>query len=148
MRGGASKLRGSLLARLSPSPSKMERGKRCWGDLSRAFEPCLNVHYRTKHAQGGMFMPVACHLRILLARLNVERARQGQPAVSLRRLAQESGVSQSVLVALHTQRNQRIDYATIDRLLSYFSRFLPVRMDDLLTWEPAQERNVPAAMLM
>ena len=93
-------------------------------------------------------MPVSCHLRILLARLNLERAQQGQPAVSLRRLAQESGVSQSVLVSLHTQRNQRIDYATIDRLLSYFSRFLPVGMDDLLTSEPAQERKVPAAMLM
>jgi len=93
-------------------------------------------------------VPVSCHLRILLARLNLEQAKNRQPAVSLRRLAQESGVSQSVLVALHTERSQRIDYATIDRLLSYFSRFLPVRMDDLLTWEPAQERKVPAAMLM
>jgi DNA-binding Xre family transcriptional regulator len=93
-------------------------------------------------------MPVSCHLRILLARLNLERAKQGQPAVSLRRLAQESGVSQSVLIALHTDRSQRIDYATIDRLLCYFSGLLPVRMDDLLTWEPAQECNVPAAMLM
>ena len=93
-------------------------------------------------------MPVSCHLRILLARLNLERAKNGQPAVSLRRVAQDSGVSQSVLVALHTERSQRIDYATIDRLLSYFSRFLPVCMDDLLTWEPAQERKVPAAMLM
>lgn len=85
---------------------------------------------------------------IFLAQLNLERAKQGQPAVSLRRLAQESGVSQSVLFTLHTERNQRIDYATIDRLLSYFNCFLPVRMDDLLTWEPAQERKVPAAMLM
>jgi DNA-binding Xre family transcriptional regulator len=93
-------------------------------------------------------VPVSCHLRILLARLNLERAKNGQPAVSLRRLAQESGVSQSVLVALHTERSQRIDYATIDRLLSYFSRFLPVRVDDLLTWEPAQESKVPAALLM
>jgi DNA-binding Xre family transcriptional regulator len=95
-----------------------------------------------------MRMPVSCHLRILLAGLNLERAQQGQPAVSLRRLAQESGVSQSVLVALHTERNQRIDYATIDRLLSYFSRFLPVHIDDLLTWEPTQKPNIPAAMLM
>jgi DNA-binding Xre family transcriptional regulator len=95
-----------------------------------------------------MFMPVSCHLRILLARLNVERAQQGQPAVSLRRLAQESGVSQSVLVALHTERNQRIDYATIDRLLCYFGRFLPVCIDDLLIWEPAHKPNVPAAMMM
>ena len=84
-------------------------------------------------------MPVSCHLRVLLARLNEERARQKQPAISLRRLALESGVSQSVLVALHTGRSQRIDYATIDRLLVYFSRFLPVSIDDLLSWEQEQE---------
>ncbi len=96
-------------------------------------------------------MPVSCRLRILLAQLNVERAKKGQRAISLRRLAQESGVSQSVLVALHTGHNQRIDYATIDRLLSYFSRFLPVSMEDLLMWEPrqeSQERKEPATMLM
>jgi DNA-binding Xre family transcriptional regulator len=84
-------------------------------------------------------MPVSCHLRVLLARLNEERARQRQPTISLRRLALESGVSQSVLVALHTGRSQRIDYATIDRLLAYFSRFLPVSIDDLLSWEQEQE---------
>src|SRR5258708_2171593 len=44
-----------------------------------------------------MLVPVSCHLRILLARLNLERAKQGQPAVSLRRLARESRVSQSAL---------------------------------------------------
>lgn len=92
-------------------------------------------------------MPVTCHLRVLLARLNVERAKSGQPAISLRRLAQESGVSQSVLVALHTGRSQRIDYATIDRLLAYFSRFLPVTIDDLLTWGPEQESEPSAAFV-
>ncbi len=93
-------------------------------------------------------MPVSCRLRILLAQLNVERAKNGQSALSLRRLALECGVSQSVLVSLHTGRSQRIDYATIDRLLSYFSRFLAVSVDDLLTWEPAHEVNTPAALLM
>jgi DNA-binding Xre family transcriptional regulator len=88
-----------------------------------------------------MLMPVTCRLRILLARLNVERAKTGQRAISLRRLAQESGISQSVLVALHTGHNQRIDYATIDRLLSYFSRFLPVSIEDLLVWEPRQQES-------
>jgi hypothetical protein len=91
-------------------------------------------------------MPVTCHLRILLARLNVELAKKGQPAVSLRALAEESGVSLSVLVALHTGRNQRVDYATLDRLLLYFSRFLPVSMNDLLVWEPAPEVETPVAM--
>ena len=89
-------------------------------------------------------MPVSCHFRILFARLNLERAKNGQSAISLRHLAQESGVSQSVVIALHTGRNQRIDYATIDRLLSYFSRFLPVSIDDLLTWAPTQESEVSA----
>ncbi|GLV60232.1 hypothetical protein KDH_70520 [Dictyobacter sp. S3.2.2.5] len=97
-------------------------------------------------------MTVSCRLRILLAQLNLERAQQGQSALSLRRLAQESGVSQSVLVSLHTGRSQRIDYATIDRLLSYFNLFMPVTIDDLLTWEPEVETNrvhtLPAALLM
>lgn len=91
-------------------------------------------------------MPVSCHLRVLLARLNVELAQSGQPAISLRRLALESGVSQSVVVALHTGRSQRIDYATIDRLLAYFSRFMPVTIDDLLTWEQEQECEPSTAL--
>lgn len=92
-------------------------------------------------------MPVTCHLRILLARLNVECARQGKPTISLRRLAEESGVSLSVLVALHTGRSQRIDYSTIDRLLAYFNRFLSVSMNDLFVWEPDQENQVPMAIV-
>jgi len=93
-------------------------------------------------------MPVSCRLRILLAQLNLERAKSGQSAISLRRIAQESGIAQSVLVSLHTGRSQRIDFATIDRLLSYFNQFYPVRLEDLFTWERAQERTAPSAMLM
>lgn len=92
-------------------------------------------------------MPVSCRLRLLIARLNVERAEKGQPALSLRRLAQESGVSQSVLVALHTERSQRIDFATIDKLLSYFNRFLPVSINDLLTWELETPGEVPTVLV-
>ncbi|HET8845273.1 MAG TPA: helix-turn-helix transcriptional regulator [Ktedonobacteraceae bacterium] len=93
-------------------------------------------------------MPVTCRLRIVLAQLNVERAKSGQQALSLRRVAQESGISQSVLVSLHTGRSQRVDYTTIDRLLSYFNRFLPMRLEDLFTWEAAPEKSLPAGMLM
>ncbi|HVU67100.1 MAG TPA: helix-turn-helix transcriptional regulator [Ktedonobacteraceae bacterium] len=84
-------------------------------------------------------MSVSCRLRVVLAQLNVERLKSGQPALSLRRLSQESGVSLSVLAALHTGRSQRVDYATIDRLLTYFNRFLPVSIDDLFRWEADQE---------
>ena len=86
-------------------------------------------------------MPVSCQLRVLLARLNVERARRRQPAVSVRRLAEESGVSLSVVAALHTGRSRRIDFATLDRLLAYFNRFLAVSMDDLITWEAEEQRE-------
>jgi len=88
-------------------------------------------------------MPVASHLRILLARLNVERAKQGLPAISLRRLAEESGASLSVLVALNTGQSRRIDYATVDRLLTYFSHTFSVSVNDLLVWEPAAEHAAP-----
>ena len=80
-------------------------------------------------------MTISCQLRLLLARANVERAKQRKPALSLRRLAEESGVSLSVLAALHTGKSQRIDYTTIDHLLTYFNGYFQVTTDDLLTWE-------------
>jgi DNA-binding Xre family transcriptional regulator len=90
-------------------------------------------------------MPVSCQLRILLARLNLERARAGQPAISLRRLARESGVSLSTVMALNAGQSQRVDFATIDRLLAYFSRSLDVAIDDLFTWHAPAESSVAAA---
>jgi DNA-binding Xre family transcriptional regulator len=71
--------------------------------------------------------------------VNVERVRQGKPILSLRRLAEESGVSLSVLAALNTDKSQRIDYATIDELLTYFSSYFAVTTNDLLNWEQPRE---------
>lgn len=82
-------------------------------------------------------MPVSCQLRLLLAG-------QERSAVSPRRPARESGVSLSGIIALQTGRSQRVDYATLDRLLTYFSRSLHVSMDDLLVWEPAPAGEAPA----
>ncbi len=90
-------------------------------------------------------MTISCKLRLLLARVNVERARRGLPALSLRRLADESGVSLSVLAALHTGKSQRIDYTTIDHLLTYFNSYFRVTTDDLLTWEFPEETHVAVA---
>jgi transcriptional regulator with XRE-family HTH domain len=87
-------------------------------------------------------LTISCHLRLLLARANVERVKQGQPALSLRRLAEESGVSLSVLATLHTGKSQRIDYTTIDHLLTYFNRYFRVTTDDLLSWQDSQEDAV------
>ncbi len=87
-------------------------------------------------------MTIHCRFRLLLARANVERIKQGRPGLTLRQLAQESGVSLSVLAALNTGRSQRIDYATIDHLLAYFSRYFPVTIADLLVWEPEAEADM------
>ena len=81
-------------------------------------------------------MTVSCQFRVLLAQVNVLRARQRRPPLSLRALAVESGVSLSVLASLHAGRSHRIDYSTVDRLLTYFNRYLPVTAADLLAWDP------------
>jgi len=88
-------------------------------------------------------MTLTCHLRVLLAKVNVERSKQGKPALSLRRLADECGVSLSVLASLNTGRSQRIDYRTIDQLLTYFNSYLHVTTNDLLVWEQTPERDAP-----
>jgi DNA-binding Xre family transcriptional regulator len=87
-------------------------------------------------------MTISCHLRILLARVNVERMKHGKRPLSLRGLADESGVSLSALAALNTGRSQRIDYTTADRLLNYFSCYFSVSMNDLLVWERNQGAEV------
>src|SRR5260370_30793627 len=81
-----------------------------------------------------MGLTISCKVRVLLARVNVVRTGQGQPPLSLRRLAEESGVSLSVLAALNTGRSQRIDYSTVDHLLRYFNSYFTVTTNDLLTW--------------
>lgn len=87
-------------------------------------------------------MTISCNLRLLLARVNAERAAQGRPALSLRRLADETGVSLSVLAALHTGKSQRIDYTTIDYLLRYFNTYFAVTTDDLLSWQRPAEMQI------
>ena len=86
-------------------------------------------------------MTISCRLRLLLARVNVERAQQGNPPLSLRRLAGESGVSLSALTALNTGRSQRIDYTTMDNLLRYFNAYFTVTTSDLLLWEKDLEED-------
>jgi len=54
-------------------------------------------------------------------------------------MAEESGVSLSVLAALNTNKSQRIDYATIDQLLTYFNSYFKVTTNDLLAWERSRE---------
>ena len=81
-------------------------------------------------------MPVTSNLRLLLAQANVERAKQGEAALSLRQLAIESNVSISVVTNLAAGRLHRIDYGTIDKLLTYLNRYIEAGTGDLLVWTP------------
>ena len=93
----------------------------------------------------GYVVTIYCQLRLLVAKANVERTKRGQPALSLRRLAEESGVSLSVLASLHTEKRQRIDYTTIDHLLTYFNQYFRVTAADLLVWEQEENVNITAS---
>jgi DNA-binding Xre family transcriptional regulator len=99
---------------------------------------CTRIGFNFKEV---LIVTISCKLRLLLARVNVERVKQGRPPMSLRRLAGESGVSLSVLTSLNTGRSQRIDYTTIDNLLHYFSSYFAVSTSDLLVWEQDQEEE-------
>jgi hypothetical protein len=50
---------------------------------------------------------------------------------------------------LHTEKSQRIDYTTIDHLLTYFNQYFHVTAADLLVWEQSSytrngtRENVP-----
>ena len=80
-------------------------------------------------------MPIRCNLKLLIARENVRRVERGEPAVSMRRLAADTGLALSSLALLAANKPQRIDYKTIDALCSYFS----VDVGDLLERVPAHE---------
>ncbi len=81
-------------------------------------------------------MPVRANLHVLLARLNLERAQRGEPPLSLRQLASESNLAPSICANLAAGRSGRIDFDTIDKLLTFFNQFFPTTAGDLISWEP------------
>lgn len=79
-------------------------------------------------------MPIRANLHLLLAQVNVERVKRGEPALSLRQLAIDSGIAPSVVSTLAAGKTTRIDFDTIDKLLTSFNRYLSVDAGDLLLW--------------
>ncbi len=88
-------------------------------------------------------MPVRANLHLLLAQVNVERAKRGEHSLSLRQLAFNSGLAPSIAANLAAGRSGRIDFDTIDRLLTYINRYISVDAGDLLTWEPPPQQQQP-----
>ncbi len=86
-------------------------------------------------------MPIRSTLRLLIARENVERAASGQPPLTQHRLALDTGLPPSVINGLVTNRTQRVDYKTLDRLCAYFN----VQPGDLLTYTPEDDTDSQSA---
>ena len=79
-------------------------------------------------------MPIRCNLKVVIARENLRRAEARRPPVTMRALARDTGLALSVLSKLATNRSQRVDYKTIDKLCDYFG----VGVGELLVREPSQ----------
>jgi DNA-binding Xre family transcriptional regulator len=86
-------------------------------------------------------MPIRPNLQLLLAQTNVERAKQGHPPLSLRQLALACDLAPSVLTTLAGGKTRRIDYDTLDKLLTFFNQYFPVTTGDLLHWTPSAAQS-------
>lgn len=80
---------------------------------------------------------IQCTLRVLLAQLNLERAQRGEPPLSQAKIAEDTRIPPSVINGLVTNRTQRVDYRTLDRLCAY----LGVQPGDLLIYKQVDQTN-------
>lgn len=77
-------------------------------------------------------MPVKFALRKVVARENLRRANTGQPPLTQMEIASGSGVSQSVISTLLTNRSERVDLKTINGLCAFFN----ITPGDLFEYTP------------
>lgn len=65
-------------------------------------------------------MPVRSRIKVLLAERNLEWARAGSRPISVRQLAEATGITHSALVKLVNGQSTRIDFNTLDKLMAFF----------------------------
>jgi len=87
-------------------------------------------------------MTVRSRLKVLLMEKNLERARAGQPALTVRQIAEQIGLATSTITGLTTNRVQRVDFGTLDTLC----KFLNCTPGDVLEYI-AEEQRVEVAAL-
>ena len=85
-----------------------------------------------------MTMPVKSRVKVLLAERNLERARAGEKLVSVRELAERTGITHSALVKLVNGRSGMISFETLDRLMQYFGT---TDLNAILEYVPPAERK-------
>lgn len=80
-------------------------------------------------------MAVRSRLKLLIAERNVERVKTRQPTLTLRQLAEETGLAISTVNGLTTTRANRVDFNTLSALCRYFN----VQPGDILEYVPDEE---------
>lgn len=74
------------------------------------------------HTEKLIQVMVQSRLKIVLAEHNLQRARQGKPALSIRELATATGLASSTITGLTGTRSQGISFETLSALCTYFQR--------------------------
>ncbi len=85
----------------------------------------------------GVAMPVRSRVKVLLYRRNLERVEAGERPISMRGLAQASGIAYSALRKLADNESTRVDFDTLDKLMRYFG---VTSLDEILEYIPDQPR--------
>jgi len=63
---------------------------------------------------------VLSRLKIILAERNLQRIRQGYRPLTIEQISKETGLSESTITGMTTNRTRRADYDTINTLCNYF----------------------------
>lgn len=90
----------------------------------------------------GSTMPIKSRVKVLLAERNLERARRGERSISVRGLAEATGIAHSALIKLVDNKSTRVDFETLDRLMRYFGT---TDLDDILVYTPPVDEEGGAA---
>ena len=85
-------------------------------------------------------MPVRSRIKVLLAERNLDRVRAGEKPISVRQLAEETGITHSALVKLVNGKSAMISMVTLDRLMQFFGTH---DLNELLEYVPPTERTSP-----
>jgi putative transcriptional regulator len=70
------------------------------------------------HQQSTM---IRSRLGVLLAQENLKRAESGQQKLTQHQLAEQANIALAVVSGLATNKQQRVDYKTMDRLCRFFN---------------------------
>jgi putative transcriptional regulator len=80
-------------------------------------------------------MTVRSRLKVLLWERNLARVKAGQAALTIRQIAEETGLATSTLTGLTANRARRVDYDTLNALCKY----LDCKPGDILEYVADEE---------